>query len=215
MHLKLMRQMQNPAVIDFDLKGAGPTIETPRRRPCQATALCLIDVSSIEGLKPLRNTPQLRQACMTAATSSREIACAILLDTFGRLLLQQRDDVPGIVHPGKIGLFGGHREANESYLQCVVREIQEEISCCVAAERFEHFTNYESVDPELNGDTVYGEFFVARELLAESLVITEGSLLIIKPDELAAIEPQLTPPARFALNAFLNSESGHSFIEKN
>jgi 8-oxo-dGTP diphosphatase len=43
----------------------------------------------------------------------REIACAILVDTLGRLLLQRRDDIPGILFPGRIGLFGGHREGND------------------------------------------------------------------------------------------------------
>lgn len=52
-----------------------------------------------------------------------EVASAILLDMSGRFLLQQRDNSPGILHPGKISLFGGHREAGESYLQCVVREL--------------------------------------------------------------------------------------------
>ena len=40
----------------------------------------------------------------------REIACAILIDPQGRFLLQRRDDAPNILYPGKIGLFGGHRE---------------------------------------------------------------------------------------------------------
>jgi hypothetical protein len=31
----------------------------------------------------------------------REIVCAVILDTEGKFLLQQRDDVPGILHPGK------------------------------------------------------------------------------------------------------------------
>jgi 8-oxo-dGTP diphosphatase len=67
----------------------------------------------------------------------REFTCAILLDTFGRFLLQQRDNVPGIVHPGKIGLFGGHREAGETYLQCIVQEVHEELTCYLPPERFE------------------------------------------------------------------------------
>jgi hypothetical protein len=52
----------------------------------------------------------------------REIDCAIIIDAQGRFLLQQRDDVPGILQP--VGLFGGHREGSETYLQCVVREVQ-------------------------------------------------------------------------------------------
>jgi 8-oxo-dGTP diphosphatase len=42
----------------------------------------------------------------------------------GRFL---RDDITGIIHPGKVGLFGGHREGDEAYLECIVREIHEEI----------------------------------------------------------------------------------------
>src|SRR5215472_4577812 len=38
----------------------------------------------------------------------REVAGAVIIDTRGRFLLQQRDDTPRIAQPGKIGLFGGH-----------------------------------------------------------------------------------------------------------
>jgi hypothetical protein len=60
------------------------------------------------------------------ASPHREIACAIIIDTSGSFLLQQRDDVVGILHPGKVSLFGGHREGSETFLECVVREIHEE-----------------------------------------------------------------------------------------
>ena len=54
----------------------------------------------------------------------REGAAAILISTDGRLLLQLRDDLPEVSDPGKIGLFGGAREGDESFLDCVVREVQ-------------------------------------------------------------------------------------------
>ena len=60
-------------------------------------------------------------------------------------LLQQRDNVPGTVHPGKIGLFGGHRECGETYLQCIVREVHEELSYFIPPERFESATNGQSL----------------------------------------------------------------------
>jgi 8-oxo-dGTP diphosphatase len=66
----------------------------------------------------------------------RDIACAIIMDTRGRFLLERRDDVVGMPHPGKIGLFGGHREGDETFLECGVREIYEEISYFIPAERF-------------------------------------------------------------------------------
>jgi 8-oxo-dGTP diphosphatase len=62
------------------------------------------------------------------ASRHREIAAAIIIDTFGRFLLQQRDDIVGILHPGNVGLFGGHCEDDEAYLECIVREIHEELS---------------------------------------------------------------------------------------
>jgi 8-oxo-dGTP pyrophosphatase MutT (NUDIX family) len=57
----------------------------------------------------------------------RETTGAIIIDTLGRYLFQLRDNVVGITNPGKIGLFGGHREDNETFLECIVREIHEEI----------------------------------------------------------------------------------------
>ena len=134
----------------------------------------------------------------------REIACAIIIDTHGRFLLQQRDDVVGILHPGKVGLFGGHREGDETYLECVIREIHEEISCLISAERFEHLASMNGPDIDVDGEAVSAEFFITRDIPVDALVITEGSLLIINPDELIQVERKLTPSARFALKTFFD-----------
>jgi hypothetical protein len=56
---------------------------------------------------PVPLGPKIRQ--MTAPRH-RGIGSAILIDTFGRLLFQQRDDVPASSTPNEIALFGGHRE---------------------------------------------------------------------------------------------------------
>jgi 8-oxo-dGTP diphosphatase len=132
----------------------------------------------------------------------REIACAILVDTLGRLLLQRRDDIPGILFPGRIGLFGGHREGNETFLECVAREIYEETSHYVPPGRFTLLASHEGNDPEVENGTVRSEFFIADHIPVEDLMITEGALLIANPNELVAIEPQFTPSLRFALAAF-------------
>jgi 8-oxo-dGTP diphosphatase len=133
----------------------------------------------------------------------REIACAILIDTFGRFLLQQRDDIIGILHPGKVSLFGGHREGDETYLECVAREIHEEISFFIPAKQFEFLVSFDGTDMDVEGGFVHGEFFIARDIPVNALVVTEGSLLIVKPDEIINIERKLTPSARFAMQAFL------------
>jgi 8-oxo-dGTP diphosphatase len=141
---------------------------------------------------------------VTAASSTkvREIAAAIVVDTSGRLLLQLRDDVPNILYPGKIGLFGGHREGNETFLDCVVREIREELGYCLPPERFEPIARLTGLDSEVPGGTVHGEFFVAREVPVDKLKVTEGRLRIVDVNELTEIENDLTPTARFALQSF-------------
>jgi 8-oxo-dGTP diphosphatase len=136
------------------------------------------------------------------ASLQREIACAIIIDTSGRFLLQQRDDVAGILHPGKVTLFGGHREGSETFLECVVREIHEEISYFVPAERFEFLVRFTSADIDVDAGSLHAEFFVARDIPVERLTVTEGSLLIAEPHEIFKIAHKLTPSARFAMKAY-------------
>jgi 8-oxo-dGTP diphosphatase len=57
---------------------------------------------------------------------SVEVALA-LLEREGRWLLQLRDDMPGIVAPGRWGLFGGHLDPDETPEQALRRELREEI----------------------------------------------------------------------------------------
>ena len=55
-----------------------------------------------------------------------EIAVA-MLERQEQWLLQLRDDIPGIVHPGTWGLFGGHLDPGETPEQAAIRELQEEL----------------------------------------------------------------------------------------
>ena len=43
------------------------------------------------------------------------------------VLMQLRDDIPGIVYPGQWGLFGGHLEPGETPQEAIYRELAEEI----------------------------------------------------------------------------------------
>jgi 8-oxo-dGTP diphosphatase len=131
-----------------------------------------------------------------------EFACAILVDASGRLLLQRRDDVPGIVYPGRVSLFGGHREAGETFLECVVREIHEETSYFFPPEHFEYLASWSHSNPEVPGAIYKEEFFVLNDVPAERLAITEGSLLICKESELESLKTKLTPSAFFALSSY-------------
>ena len=136
----------------------------------------------------------------------REFACALIIDTFGRFLLQQRDDIPGIIQAGKIGMFGGHREASESFLECVAREIREEISYAVPEHRFEYLTSYNDADIDAGVGTLHGECFILRDIPVEELVVTEGSLRIVRPDEISSLTNSLTPIAKMLLKAALERD---------
>lgn len=132
----------------------------------------------------------------------RETTGAILIDTLGRFLFQLRDNVVGIANPGKIGLFGGHREGDETFLECIVREIHEEIGYLVPAECFEHLGSFDGADIDVEGGTLRADLFVARDIPVDALAITEGSLLIVEPAEISKIDPKLGPTTRLALKAY-------------
>jgi 8-oxo-dGTP pyrophosphatase MutT (NUDIX family) len=136
----------------------------------------------------------------------REIAAALLIDINGNLLLQRRDNIPDIIQPGKVGLFGGHREGGETFLECVVREIAEEISHHIPADRFQHLCSLDGTDPERPGGHLRGEFFIAYDVPTDALVITEGKLLKVRPDAIGKIQTELTPATLLAMNAFMSRQ---------
>jgi 8-oxo-dGTP diphosphatase len=139
-----------------------------------------------------------------------DFACAIIIDTRGRFLLQERDDVVGISFPGMIGLFGGDREGDETFLQCVVREVHEEISYFIPPERFERLTNCKNAgkdDATVEVGAARSEYYVVRDVPVEAITVTEGSLFIAEMREIPLLENRLAPPAQEALRRFLDRQS--------
>jgi len=143
----------------------------------------------------------------------REGASAILLDTDGRLLLQLRDNLPHIRDPGKISLFGGSREGNESFLDCIVREVHEEIGYYLPPARFAKIGHWSGPDYAFPGDTFHGEIFLADEVPVDQLTIAEGALRIVAVEELDLVGPHLSLAAQFALG-ILSTENYRSDRER-
>jgi 8-oxo-dGTP diphosphatase len=135
----------------------------------------------------------------------REVTGAVLVGTCGRLLLQQRDVSAAILYPGMVGLFGGHREGNESFLQCIRREVHEEIGHLLPADRFERLVRYASEHSD--GSTFVGEFFVARGILLDALVVTEGTPLVIQQDDLSTLLNRMTPSACYVARLFMLAQA--------
>ncbi len=62
------------------------------------------------------------------ATSASQSVSAILHTKDGKVLLQHRDDKPGVFYPSYWGLFGGRIEAGETPQEALVRELFEELA---------------------------------------------------------------------------------------
>jgi 8-oxo-dGTP pyrophosphatase MutT (NUDIX family) len=131
----------------------------------------------------------------------REVAAAILVGTCGRLMLQQRDDIPGLLYGGLIGLFGGHKEGSETPIETVRREIEEETGLAFAAERFEALVDFSVAYP--SGGGVKGTYYVLRNVPLADAVVTEGSPLVVERSELPALLPRMTPSACYVARLFL------------
>ncbi|WP_024584091.1 MULTISPECIES: NUDIX domain-containing protein [Bradyrhizobium] len=136
-------------------------------------------------------------------SSVREGASALLVSSDGRLLMQLRDDLPHVSDAGKISLFGGRREGTETFLECVVREVHEEIGHYLPPERFELIGSYSGPDHLTPNRTLRGEVFLVRDVPVDQLTVTEGRLVIVAVDELEPIGDRLARPAQYALAIFL------------
>src|ERR1700756_5029819 len=123
----------------------------------------------------------------------REGPLELLIGTDGRLLFQLRDNIPDISDPGKLDFFGGGREGDESFLDCVVREVNEEIGFYLAPEKFEFIGSNVEPDHWLPDSILHNEIFLAREVPIDCLTITEGSLKVVAFDELQHIQHLLAP----------------------
>lgn len=142
------------------------------------------------------------------APAPKQFAGAIIVDIQGRYLLQRRDNKPEIRSPGRIGLFGGHQEIGETSLECVVREVHEEIGCYIPPESFEYVATYCGL--EASG-TFNVEIFATFGVDIAGLTITEGTLLVVQPEDLFNLMDELTASAAFAFafEAFVGrQESG-------
>jgi 8-oxo-dGTP diphosphatase len=136
----------------------------------------------------------------------REGTSAILVSTDGHLLLQLRDNLPHVSDPGKISLFGGRREGDESFLDCVVREVHEEIGLLLPPERFELIGTYFGPDHLTPGGIRHGCIYVARDVPVDQLKVTEGTLQAVPLNEIEQIKDSLGAAAKYALRIFLGRD---------
>lgn len=120
-----------------------------------------------------------RESQMTTDTP-RQVALAILYQE-DKFLMQLRDNIPGIAHPGVWGLFGGHIEVGETPLEGLQRELVEEID--YHAPQLTEF--YQDHEPTVIRYVFYGSLVVSLN----QLTLNEGwDLGLVTPEEIRAGE---------------------------
>ncbi len=123
----------------------------------------------------------------------RALAGAVLLHPDGRVLLQLRDDKPGIESPGLWSLFGGGLDEGETPADGMIREVEEEIGF-----RVRHYR------PLFVFDGWRGQYHIYLAAIAEPLerlTLTEGAGFAYWDVAAVKVEPKVTELARLSLAA--------------
>ena len=131
-----------------------------------------------------------------------EVAVGLIVADDGRLLMQHRDDKPGLSGANLWGLFGGHVEAGETLTAAFLREIDEELGW-----RPPHFEHYLSRDVEYKAgqrgytkDVAFTSHLFAAHLDVppDRLTLGEGQAMTLQAADALpeAIIPGLAPVIR-------------------
>ena len=131
--------------------------------------------------------------------------CAFLVDTEGRILLQERDEHAPI-DPDRWGLPGGHLDPGEDPEAGAYREVEEETGVRLEPGSLERFDTFDVFHP-LYGSVDRVHVYAARvELTDEDVECREGRRIVfVEPDR--ARNLPLTMTGVVAVPAFLDSDA--------
>ncbi len=130
----------------------------------------------------------------------RSYVGALLVDTNGKLIAQQRDDKPGITNPGMVSLFGGTSHEGESPIETLRRELQEELELEVSSNNL----LLQTVKHE-NGTNVACSIYIVTGVDAEKLELHEGAGFAMgTPEEL--LSRPVTAVTQQAIEAFVETQ---------
>ena len=136
----------------------------------------------------------------------RSYVGALLVDTNGKLIAQQRDDKPGITNPGMVSLFGGTSHEGEPPTETLRRELQEELELEVNSSNL----LLQTVKCE-NGANVACSIYIVTGVDAEKLKLHEGAGFATgTPEEL--LSRPVTGVTKQAIEAFINAQSSVSVL---
>lgn len=131
---------------------------------------------------------------------------AIMVTPDRRFLMQRRDDIPQIWYPGAWGLFGGGVDPGETELDCLRRELQEEIGFVLAEATF--FTRFHFDFGFAGAPTVFRSYFevpITADAVA-GLQLREGrDMGLIEADRVLHL-PDVVGYDQFGLYLYINRE---------
>ena len=136
----------------------------------------------------------------------RSYVGALLVDTNGKLIAQQRDDKPGITNPGMVSLFGGTSHEGESPIETLRRELQEELELEVNSNNL----LLQTVKHE-NGTNVACSIYIVTGVDAEELKLHEGAGFATGTPEDLLSRP-VTGVTQQAIEAFINAQGSVSVL---
>ena len=136
----------------------------------------------------------------------RSYVGALLVDTNGKLIAQQRDDKPGITNPGMVSLFGGTSHEDESPIETLRRELQEELELEVSSNNL----LLQTIKHE-NGTNVACSIYIVTGVDAEKLKLHEGAGFAVgTPEEL--LSRPVTAVTQQAIEAFVEAQDSVSVL---
>ena len=136
----------------------------------------------------------------------RSYVGALLVDTNGKLIAQQRDDKPEITNPGMVSLFGGTSHEGESPIETLRRELQEELELEVSSNNL----LLQTVKHE-NGTNVACSIYIVTGVDAEKLELHEGAGFAVGTPEDLLSRP-VTAVTQQAIEAFVEAQDSVSVL---
>ncbi len=113
----------------------------------------------------------------------------ILWGRSGKLLVQQRDDIPGIVNPGMVGTFGGGGHEGETPEEAAIREIKEELNIDLDPA---DLIRLEDRERRFQGGlTIKIYSFGVVDVPEDTIIVSEGALLRVDPERVRDV-PKIT-----------------------
>jgi 8-oxo-dGTP diphosphatase len=129
-----------------------------------------------------------------------------------KLLIIQRDDIPGLAFAGMWDFPGGGREGSETPQECAIREVQEELAISLSP----HTILWEKAYPAMHGKNQIAYFMIAAIAPEQYEAITLGNegqgWKLISIDEFMQ-DPTVVGPLKERLQDYLASSAPEITLE--